>query len=59
MEERESETLKLAEVIKELEAIYAVEGNINVRTFDLDRDHCDVEKVEFWNFDGERFVYIG
>lgn len=59
MEERESEILKLLEVIEQLEAIYAAEGNVNVKTFDLDRDHCDIEKVEFWDFKGERFVYIG
>lgn len=51
--------MELTEIIEKLEAIYAVEGNVDVKTFDLDRHFCSVEEVELMNFNEEKFVYIG
>jgi hypothetical protein len=53
--------VKVRELIEKLE-LYANKygDDIPVRTFDLDRDMCDIDEVEFnQNYDLEYYIYLG
>ena len=53
--------MKVRELIEKLES-YAIKygDDIPVRTFDLDRDMCDINKIEFnQNYDLEYYIYLG
>lgn len=53
--------MSVRELIKKLESYATRYGDdIPVRTFDLDRDMCDVDEVDFCqNYDLEYYIYIG
>ena len=53
--------MEVRELIRKLEEYANKYGDdIPVRTFDLDRDMCDVSEVEFCeNYDLEYYIYIG
>lgn len=53
--------VKVRELIKKLESYANKYGDdIPVRTFDLDRDMCDIDEVEFnQNYDLEYYIYLG
>jgi hypothetical protein len=53
--------MKVGELIKILQSYADKYGDdIPVRTFDRDRDMCDIDEVEFCeNYDLEYYIYIG
>jgi hypothetical protein len=53
--------VKVRELIQKLEEYAAKYGDdIPVRTFDLDRDMCDVSEVDFsQDYDLDYYIYIG
>lgn len=53
--------MKVRELIKKLESYANKYGDdIPVRTFDLDRDMCDIDEVEFnQDYDLEYYIYLG
>lgn len=53
--------VKVRELIKKLESYANKYGDdIPVRIFDLDRDMCDIDEVEFnQDYDLEYYIYLG
>lgn len=55
------DVMTVRELIEKLE-VYANQygDDIPVRTFDLDRDVCDISEVEVWDYFGKaHYIYIG
>lgn len=53
--------MTVRETIEKLESYANKYGNdIPVRTFDLDRDICDIDEIEFCEmYNSENYIYIG
>ena len=52
--------MKLQEFIEKLRSIECIYGgDLPVKTFDLDRDICDVSEVEICGGSGQEYIYIG
>lgn len=41
--------MKISELMSELNKLKEKYGDIDVKTFDLDRESCSIEEVEFYN----------
>lgn len=50
--------MKASELIKKVQELIELHGDVVITTFDLDRDTCEVEEVEFLNYPYNN-IYIG